>query len=147
VAASHSNREPRASTARRSGNAKGRGQHRWYEKHLGIRREHGFVSFHWREAEDPRKEGETAWAIFSRNSKKFDPSTAGHMMNYRVDDMDALLAALKEEGVSIDPHREDGEYGRFAWIMDSEGNRIELWEPPKEDANPGETSTPGEQAG
>ena len=115
--------------------------YQWYEQHLGIRREHGFVSFHWREAEDPGKEGETVWAIFSRTSKKFDPSTAGHMMNYRVEDMDALLAALTEEGVSVDPHREDGEYGRFAWIMDPDGNRIELWEPPKVDPAPSESST------
>ena len=51
-------------------------------------------------------------------------------MNFRVADLDALLEALKEEGVEIDPHREDYDYGRFAWIMDPEGNRIELWEPP-----------------
>jgi len=55
------------------------------------------------------------------------------MVNYLVDDLDALLKALKkEEGVEIDSHREDYDYGRFAWIMDPEGNRIELWEPPKE---------------
>jgi predicted enzyme related to lactoylglutathione lyase len=53
------------------------------------------------------------------------------MINYRVDNLDALLAGLKEEGVGIDPKREDYDYGRFAWIMDSEGNRIELLEPPK----------------
>jgi predicted enzyme related to lactoylglutathione lyase len=53
------------------------------------------------------------------------------MINYRVHDLDALLVVLKEEGVQIDPHREDGDYGRFAWIMDPAGNRIELWEPPK----------------
>jgi catechol 2,3-dioxygenase-like lactoylglutathione lyase family enzyme len=118
--------------------------YQWYEKHLGIRRQYGVVVFDWRDAEDPGKEGQTAWAIFPRTSKKFDPSTAGHMMNYRVDDMDALLAALKEEGVTIDPHREDGEYGRFAWIMDPDGNRIELWEPAKEPEPPGETSTAAE---
>jgi predicted enzyme related to lactoylglutathione lyase len=54
------------------------------------------------------------------------------MLNYRVDDLDGLLAALKAEGVAIDPKREDHEYGRFAWITDPEGNKIELWEPPKE---------------
>ena len=53
------------------------------------------------------------------------------MINYRVDDLDALLAALASEGVQIDPHREDYDYGRFTWIMGPEGNRIELWEPPK----------------
>jgi predicted enzyme related to lactoylglutathione lyase len=53
------------------------------------------------------------------------------MINYRVDDLDALLEELKKGGVQIDPHREDYDYGRFAWIVDPEGNRIELWEPPK----------------
>jgi len=53
------------------------------------------------------------------------------MINYLVEDLDALLELLKEEGVEIDPHREDYDYGQFAWIMDPEGNRIELWEPPK----------------
>jgi predicted enzyme related to lactoylglutathione lyase len=53
------------------------------------------------------------------------------MINYRVDDLDGLLEALKADGVEVDPKREDSEYGRFAWIADPEGNRIELWEPPK----------------
>ncbi len=53
------------------------------------------------------------------------------MINYQVEDLDAVLEALRDEGVTIDPKREDHEYGRFAWIMDPEGNRIELWEPPK----------------
>ncbi len=65
------------------------------------------------------------------DSKYFDPSRSSFMINYRVDNLDALLAALKEEGVEIDPKREDYDYGPFAWIMDPEGNRIELWEPPK----------------
>jgi len=53
------------------------------------------------------------------------------MMNFIVEDLDGLLATLREEGVEVDPHREDHDYGRFAWIADPEGNRIELWEPPK----------------
>ena len=55
------------------------------------------------------------------------------MVNYRVDNLDALLEDLKKSGIEIDPHREDCDYGRFAWITDPDGNRIELWEPPKED--------------
>jgi predicted enzyme related to lactoylglutathione lyase len=62
----------------------------------------------------------------------FEPRRAPFMLNYRVDDLDALLEALRAEGVQIDPKREDADYGRFAWIMDPEGNKIELWEPPKE---------------
>jgi len=55
------------------------------------------------------------------------------MLNYRVDNLDALLDELKQSGVKVDPHREDSDYGRFAWISDPDGNRIELWEPPKEE--------------
>jgi predicted enzyme related to lactoylglutathione lyase len=74
----------------------------------------------------------TVWALFEKDSKYFASSRASFMINYRVDDLDALLEALREEGVEIDPKREDYDYGRFAWIMDPEGNRIELWEPLRE---------------
>ena len=108
--------------------------YQWYEKHLGIKRDpvEG-VTFSWRDAEDPSKKGMTVWSLFPKHTKYLDPSRATFMINYRVDDMDALLRALREEGVEIDK-QEDSEYGRFAWIMDPEGNRIELWEPPKESA-------------
>jgi predicted enzyme related to lactoylglutathione lyase len=106
--------------------------YQWYEKHLGVRREgQEPVAFNWRQADDPEKAGTTVWAIFPKDTKYFNPSHSSFMMNFRVEDLDGLLAALREEGVEIDPHREDHEYGRFAWIMDPEGNRIELWEPPK----------------
>jgi len=103
----------------------------WYEKHLGIKREpHGQGStFRWRD--DEGNEGATAWAIFPKATKYFDPSRAPFMLNYRVDDLDRLLEKLREAGAQIDPKREDCEYGRFAWIIDPEGNRIELWEPAK----------------
>ena len=106
----------------------------WYEKHLGLKREpHGHGSMlHWREDENPERRGTTVWALFEKHSKYFEPSRAPFMLNYRVDDMDALLDALREEGVAIDPKRDDSDYGRFAWITDPEGNKIELWEPPKE---------------
>jgi predicted enzyme related to lactoylglutathione lyase len=99
------------------------GLYAWYEKHLGIKREpEGTVVF-----QDSK--GITVWSLFPKTSKYFDPSQAQFMMNYRVENLDALLEALRAEGVEIDPHREDYDYGRFAWIMDPEGNRIELWEP------------------
>jgi len=101
----------------------------WYEKHLGIKQEPGGVMFHWREADAPERQGMTVWSLFKKDTKYFDPSRSSFMINYRVDNLDALLEALKAEGVEIDPKREDHEYGRFAWIMDPEGNRIELWEP------------------
>jgi len=105
----------------------------WYEKHLGLKREPdgSAVVFRWRECEDGNRPGETVWSIFKSNTKYFEPSQAPFMMNFRVDDLDYLLEQLRKEGVWIDEKREDGEYGRFAWIMDPEGNRIELWEPPK----------------
>ena len=104
----------------------------WYEKHLGIKREpHGQgAALYWREDENPEKRGMTVWALFEKHSNYFDPSRAPFMLNYRVDDLDALLEALRAEGIEI--KREDSDYGRFAWIIDPEGNKIELWEPPKE---------------
>jgi predicted enzyme related to lactoylglutathione lyase len=107
--------------------------YQWYEKHLGIQREpHGHgAMMHWRENENPERRGATVWALFEKRTPYFEPSRAPFMLNYRVDDLDALLEALRAEGVTIDKH-EDSDYGRFAWIMDPEGNKIELWEPPKE---------------
>ena len=103
----------------------------WYEKHLGIQREpHGYgATFRSREADG--SEALTIWALFPRDTKYFDPSRAPFMLNYRVDDLDGLLKSLQEAGVQIDPKREDADYGRFAWITDPDGNRIELWEPSK----------------
>jgi predicted enzyme related to lactoylglutathione lyase len=88
-------------------------------------------SSEWREVNDSQSKGMTVWSIFPRSTKYFAPSHSGFMINYRVENLDALLEALNEEGVQVDPHRKDSDYGRFAWIMDPEGNRIELWEPPK----------------
>jgi catechol 2,3-dioxygenase-like lactoylglutathione lyase family enzyme len=104
----------------------------WYEKHLGLKRnlQTQAVVFPWRKAEGG-KEGMTLWSLFPRDTKYFEPSQAAFMLNYRVDDLDAVVAALRAEGVEI-LGREDYDYGRFAWILDPEGNRIELWEPAKQ---------------
>ena len=101
----------------------------WYSKHLGIADNGGGAMFRWREQGDPQKEHVTAWTVFPASTKYFDPSPAPFMINYIVDDMDALLDRLKEEGVKIDPKRMNESYGRFAWIYDSDGNKIELWQP------------------
>jgi len=108
-------------------------QYAWYEKHLGIKAkaEAGGAMFHWRYADDPEKAGMTIWSMFPQNTKYFGTGNQTQMLNYIVDDLDALLDALKTEGVAIDPKGEQQEYGKFAWITDPEGNRIELWEPPK----------------
>lgn len=98
----------------------------WYEKHLGIKRgPEGAVLFHGSDG----KNDVTVWSIFPKSTSYFQPSQSSFMMNFRVADLDGLLDALRHEGVEIDPHRENYDYGRFAWIMDPEGNRIELWQP------------------
>jgi predicted enzyme related to lactoylglutathione lyase len=101
----------------------------WYETHLGLKGDEGGVFFRWRE-KDADVPGMTIWSIFPRETTYFDPSRAPFMLNYRVDDLDAMLERLRAEGVTIDERREDSQYGRFAWVMDPEGNRIELWQPP-----------------
>jgi predicted enzyme related to lactoylglutathione lyase len=110
--------------------------YQWYQKHLGIRSEPNGqgAMLRRREDENPERRGMTIWALFEKNTKYFEPSRAPFMLNYRVDDLDALLEALRAEGVEIDPKREDYDYGRFAWISDPEGNKIELWEPPNDGA-------------
>ena len=102
----------------------------WYERHLGIKRspDGSDVVFQWKDDRDGA--GMTVWSIFKSDTRYFDPSPASFMLNFRVDNLDALLAALEREGVSIDPKRDNAEYGKFAWIYDPEGNKIELWEPP-----------------
>jgi catechol 2,3-dioxygenase-like lactoylglutathione lyase family enzyme len=101
----------------------------WYEAHLGLKGDDGSVFFRWRER-DADAPGMTVWSLFPRDSTYFNPSRAPFMLNYRVDNLDAILERLRAEGVTIDEKREDSEYGRFAWVMDPEGNRIELWQPP-----------------
>jgi predicted enzyme related to lactoylglutathione lyase len=103
---------------------------KWYARHLGIKLESwGGAPFEWRHADGSGKPGRTVWAIFERDTEYFKNSRAGFMVNYRVQNLDRTLDALAGEGVEIDPRREDSEFGRFAWITDPEGNRIELWEP------------------
>ena len=98
----------------------------WYAKHLGLGGKGGEIMLPWREHDDPQKEHVTVWTIFPASSDYFSGPL---MVNYVVDDMDALLDRLKQEGVKIDPKRMDESYGRFAWIYDSDGNKIELWQP------------------
>jgi catechol 2,3-dioxygenase-like lactoylglutathione lyase family enzyme len=101
----------------------------WYAKHLGIADKGHGAMLPWREHDDPQKEHVTVWTVFSA-STDYIPATQPFMFNYIVDDMDALLDRLKQEGVKIDPKRMDESYGRFAWIYDLDGNKIELWQPP-----------------
>lgn len=103
----------------------------WYRRHLGIDvQKWGGAAFQWKD--DGRAEnGVTAWSIFDANTKHFQPSTAPFMINYRVADLAALLAALREEGCQVEDRVDESEYGKFGWVMDPDGNRVELWEPPE----------------
>jgi lactoylglutathione lyase len=101
----------------------------WYATHLGLADKGGGAMLPWREHADPQKEHVTVWTVFPATTKYFDPSPAPFMVNYIVDDLDALVDRLKQEGVKIDDKRMNESYGRFAWIYDSDGNKIELWQP------------------
>ena len=102
----------------------------WYQKNLGIKLESwGGAALRW--AEDPgHKEGTTAWMIADKSSNMFSPSQSNFMINYRVDDLDGLVTNLKKAGIKVEDQN-SSELGKFAWIMDPEENKIELWEPPK----------------
>ncbi|MCB9687795.1 MAG: VOC family protein [Alphaproteobacteria bacterium] len=101
----------------------------WYAEHLGIAiTAWGGASFVW--SEDPgAATAQTAWSVFAQDTTYFGEGQQAVMINYRVDDLDALLEKLAAAGVWIDPKRQDESYGRFAWIRDLDGNRIELWQP------------------
>jgi predicted enzyme related to lactoylglutathione lyase len=104
----------------------------WYEKHLGFEfQPWGGVNFEWRERNNPKKVGRTVWSLFPKNTAYFKPSRAPFMINYRVENLERLLRQLRAKGVTVEKPIEESEFGRFAWIMDPEGNRLELWEPPK----------------
>jgi len=107
----------------------------WYRQHLGIEIEGDWGGrFEWRELENSQRKAYTVWSVFPHTTKYFDPSPAPFMVNYRVANLDELLNALRQEGVKIDEEKriEESEFGRFAWIMDPDGNRIELWQPPED---------------
>lgn len=101
----------------------------WYEKHLGIQSEEWGSLFKWRHFEDPEQVGTTSWSPFASDTDYFSPSTHDSMINYRVEHLEELLKELKKEGVKIIGDIETYEYGKFGWILDPDGRKIELWEP------------------
>ena len=106
----------------------------WYRDHLGLPiSEYGGADFDWLETQT-HAQRKTVWSTFPADTDYFKESSAPFMINYIVEDLDALLDALSKEGVRVDSQRDDSEFGRFAWIWDPEGNRIELWEPPSDGA-------------
>ena len=106
----------------------------WYRKHLGIEPDsYGGVSFQWREKRRPQRIGYTVWSPFERSTDYFDPSELPYMFNFRVADLKSLLAQLRREGVHVIDKVEEFPFGKFGWIIDPEGRKIELWEPPDTD--------------
>ena len=103
----------------------------WYRVHLGVGvEEWGGAGFRWASPDNPGGVGTTVWCPFKEDTKHFAPSAASFMINYRVDDLHALLAALRAEGCQVEDKVDDSEYGKFGWVIDPEGNKVELWQPP-----------------
>ena len=103
----------------------------WYKRHLGIDvQPWGGAAFDWVDADGKPAGGTTAWLIAPEKSEQFAPSSAPFMVNYRVADLHGLLAALREEGCNVLDKVDESDYGKFGWVIDPEGNKVELWEPP-----------------
>lgn len=104
----------------------------WYREHLGIDvADWGGAAFSWNSPDNPKGVGTTVWSPFKADSDYFAPGKAAFMVNYRVADLHALLAVLREEGCDVDDKTEESEFGKFGWVIDPEGNKVELWEPPE----------------
>jgi predicted enzyme related to lactoylglutathione lyase len=100
----------------------------WYATHLGLEIDAAFGGA--RFDEDAARPGFTLWTPFAADTDYFGDAGQHYMINFRVDDLHALLAQLRASGVWVDEHTEGGDFGRFGWIRDPEGTRIELWQPP-----------------
>lgn len=100
----------------------------WYATHLGIAMDKYGSSFQWRHADDAEKKGHTAWSAFKDDTDYFGAASQQYMINYRVQNLAALVEQLKKEGVTIVDEIEEFEYGKFVHILDLEGNKVELWE-------------------
>jgi len=101
----------------------------WYKTHLGLDTNDYGATFEWRQEADPAKKGSTQWSPFAETTKYLEPSTKDFMINYRVENLEALVEQLKAEGVTIVDNIETFDYGKFVHIIDAEGNKVELWEP------------------
>ncbi len=99
----------------------------WYNKHLGLNTDQWGCTFWWKDKDG--KECSTQWSPFKEDTNYFEPSKKDFMMNFRVENLEELLETLKAEGVRVIDKTESVEEGKFGWIVDLEGNKIELWEP------------------
>ncbi len=101
----------------------------WYREHLGLEvTDWGGAVFSWGGPDSAP--GMTLWSPFAQDTRYMEPGTASFMINFRVADLDALLAALRAEGCRVLDHTETSEQGKFGWVIDPDGNKIELWQPP-----------------
>ncbi|MDQ1814854.1 VOC family protein [Massilia sp. CCM 9210] len=104
----------------------------WYRVHLGFDLEEwGGAVFRWSGPDNPAGTGTTVWSAFKEDTNHFAPSPAAFMINYRVADLHALLAALRAEGCQVEDKIDESELGKFGWVMDPDGNKLELWQPPE----------------
>jgi predicted enzyme related to lactoylglutathione lyase len=104
----------------------------WYKLHLGIDvQDWGGAAFSWADAAGTPTGGTTIWSVGPADGQHFAPSRSAFMVNYRVDDLDALLKALRDEGCNVLDKTEASAYGKFGWVIDLEGNKLELWQPPQ----------------
>ena len=101
----------------------------WYHNNLGLNTNDYGALFEWYEGDDNKKKGLTTWSPFSETTKYFEPSSKDFMINYRVDDLESLVAELKSNGVTFVDEIASYDYGKFVHILDAEGNKVELWEP------------------
>jgi len=99
----------------------------WYQKHLGFNTDDWGCTFWWKDKDG--NDASTQWSPFKKDTNYFEPSTKDFMFNYRVENLVELLKELEKEGVKIVGEMQEIEYGKFAWILDNENNKIELWEP------------------
>ncbi len=99
----------------------------WYNKHLGFNTDDWGSTFWWKDNEG--KKASTQWSPFKKNTDHFSPSKKDFMINYRVENLKELLQELKKEGITVLGEIEEYSYGKFGWIIDLDGNKIELWEP------------------
>jgi predicted enzyme related to lactoylglutathione lyase len=104
----------------------------WYQRHLGIDvQAWGGAAFPWTDADSQPVAGTTVWSIGLEAGDQFAPSVSTFMVNYRVDDVRALIDVLRAEGCSVLDSIDASEYGTFGWVMDPEGNKVALWQPPE----------------
>jgi len=99
----------------------------WYKKHLGFDTDDYGCTFNWKD--EAGTDCTTQWSPFAENTNYYEPSKKDFMFNYRVENLHELLKVLKEEGVTIVGEVQEYDYGKFGWILDNDGNKIELWEP------------------